>query len=198
MPRGQTIAEQHTYRAAVTEHNRPTVFPTWGASSSPLSPLTPTSLRENRVLLQLFETQRAALGHPCSPVLQNKNVTGADRQRAPAFSPCFPVPSKVPHLRNLALGTNRNVAAEAPRDRSIALIAPAAAALLLTLPRFGFTSMADGGSGGGGGSNSSGLRALLFGILADCMRGAVDLMAMVLDGATKLGHTVKPERCACT
>ena len=56
-----------------------------------------------------------------------------------------------------------------------------------------------GGGGGSGGRSSggSGLHALLFGILADCMRGAVDLMAMVLDGASRLGHTVKPERYAC-
>lgn len=63
---------------------------------------------------------------------------------------------------------------------------------MLTLPRAGCAAMAGGGSSTGSGSS---LRAILFGVLADCMRGAVDLMVMVLDGASRLGHTVKPERC---
>lgn len=50
-----------------------------------------------------------------------------------------------------------------------------------------------GGSGSGGGSCGS-VRARLYGVLVDCMRGALDLMAMVLDGASKLGQAVNPER----
>lgn len=80
---------------------------------------------------------------------------------------------------------------ETPRDRSIALIAPAAAALCLALSR---SSCGDGGAGGGGSCSSA--RTTLYGVLADCMRGALDLMAMVLDGAAKLGQAVNPVRYA--
>lgn len=75
----------------------------------------------------------------------------------------------------------RNVTADTPRDRSIALVAPAAAALCLALPVSDCV-----GSGG--------LRGKLFGILAGCMRDAVELMARVLDGASRLGQAVNLER----
>lgn len=80
----------------------------------------------------------------------------------------------------------RKVSPGVPRDRPIALIAPAAAALCLALSR---TDCSESGSGSG-----SRVRATLYAVLSDCMRGAVDLMAMVLDGANRLGHAVKPER----
>lgn len=48
--------------------------------------------------------------------------------------------------------------------------------------------------GGGRGGNEGSVRATLFGVLADCMRDAVDLMVMVLDGAGRLGQAVNPER----
>lgn len=81
---------------------------------------------------------------------------------------------------------------ETPRDRSIALVAPAAAALCLTLSRSGCDH-------GGSGSGSCGsVRATLYGVLADCMRGALGLMTMVLDGASKLGQAVNPERSVDT
>lgn len=92
-----------------------------------------------------------------------------------------PVLPSTPPLR-----TTRDVAAGAPRDRSIALIAPAAAALCLALPR-------SGGSGGGPGSSNS-VRATLYGVLAGCMGGALDLMAMVLDGASRLGLVVSADK----
>eukprot|EP00903_Cladosiphon_okamuranus_P013658 g12719.t1 len=85
----------------------------------------------------------------------------------------------------------RSVAVETPRDRSIALVAPAAAALCLTLSR----SSCDHGGGGGGGTGScSSVRATLYVVLADCMRGALELTTMVLDGASKLGQAMNPER----
>ncbi|CAN0522240.1 unnamed protein product, partial [Ectocarpus sp. 12 AP-2014] len=82
----------------------------------------------------------------------------------------------------------RDVAADAPRDRSIALVAPAAAALCLALPRSG------GGGGGGGGGSSNSVLATLYGVLAGCMGSALDLMAMVVDGATRLGHVVSADK----
>lgn len=82
----------------------------------------------------------------------------------------------------------RNVPADAPRDRSIALIAPAAAALCLALPR------SDCYGGGGGGGDCCSVRATLYGVLADCMRGAVALLEMVLVGANRLGQAVSRER----
>ncbi|CAN0201925.1 unnamed protein product, partial [Hapterophycus canaliculatus] len=75
-------------------------------------------------------------------------------------------------------------------DRSIALIAPAAAALCLALPRWECYS----GGGGGGGGDCCRVRATLYGVLAECMRGAVDLLEMVLVGANRLGQAVSRER----
>lgn len=49
-------------------------------------------------------------------------------------------------------------------------------------------------NGGGRGGNDDSVRETLFGVLADCMRDAIDLMVMVLDGAGRLGQTVNPER----
>lgn len=55
--------------------------------------------------------------------------------------------------------------------------------------------MSEGVSDGGGrGGNEDSVRATLFGVLTECMRDAVDLMVMVLDGAGRLGQAVNPER----
>lgn len=79
---------------------------------------------------------------------------------------------------------NRNITPDAPRDRSIALIAPAATALCLVLARLGCKESA----------GASGIRMTLFEVLAACMKDAVDLMARVLDAAGRLGQAVNLER----
>lgn len=78
-----------------------------------------------------------------------------------------------------------------PRDKSIALIAPAAAAFCIALPRPG-CSLACSPTAGGGGNDS--VRATLFGVLAGCMKDAVELFARVIDGAGRLGQAVNPKR----